>query len=285
MAANHLLSQLTRSHSASFKQALASEVETAWLAAPTTEDFGVPGPAKIVWRISSWLQRHASHWLRAAPHLSDTSLRINVEECGWEALKSAVPPPETHSNIAKGHGNLHYATVRRSECLSDAKGLANLCVTFKEHNNVALPKTRTQLRSLPVLIGLDDKRDALPLAEPADSHVTQSEQAKCKRCVNSGDDAFGDKEGKQVYHCLACSTYLHEGCMSSREGETAILHDHLEERQRQVSLLPEDLETERSGAIEQYYGEMQTERTTTSLPPWRCAECTTNRQFAMSHRR
>ncbi len=48
----------------------------------------------------------------------------------------------------------------------------------------------------------------LPLAEPADSHVTQSEQAKCRKCVNSENDAFGNKEGKQVYHCLACSTYL-----------------------------------------------------------------------------
>jgi hypothetical protein len=67
MAANHLLSQLTRSHSVSFKRALAiaREVETAWLAMPTTEDFGVP--ATIMWRISSWLQRHASHLLRTAP--------------------------------------------------------------------------------------------------------------------------------------------------------------------------------------------------------------------------
>jgi hypothetical protein len=82
--------------------------------------------------------------------------------------------------------------------------------------------------------------------------------------VNSKGDAFGDKEGKQVYHCLACSTYLHEDCMSSREWETVMLHDHLEERQL-VSLPPEDLEPERRGAIEQYYEEMQTERTTTSL--------------------
>ncbi len=52
-----------------------------------------------------------------------------------------------------------------------------------------------------MLIGLDDKRDSLPLAEPgpAESHVTQSEQAKCRKCVNSEDDALGDKEGKQVY--------------------------------------------------------------------------------------
>jgi hypothetical protein len=275
MAANHLLSQLTRSHSTSFKRALAAEVETAWLAMPTTENFGVS--AKIMWRISSWLQRHASHWLRAAPHLSDTSLRINFEEHGWEALKNAVPPPETHSNITKGHGNLHYETARRAEGPSDAPGLASLRVTFKEHSNVALPKTRAQLRSLPVLIGLDDKRDALPLAEPADSHVTQSEQAKCKKCTNSEEDAFGAKEGRQVYHCLACSTYLHEDCMSSREWETVMLHDRLEERQHQVSrsLPPEDLDTERRGAIERYYEEMQTESATTSLPPWRCAECTT----------
>jgi hypothetical protein len=42
MAANHLLSQLTRNHSTGLKRALASEVEIAWLARPTTEDFGVP---------------------------------------------------------------------------------------------------------------------------------------------------------------------------------------------------------------------------------------------------
>ncbi len=87
---------------------------------------------------------------------------------------------------------------------------------------------------------------------------------------------------KQVYHCLACNTYLHEDCMSSREWETVLLHDHLEERQHLVPLTPEDLESERSGAIQQYYEEMHTERTTASLPPWRCAECTTNRQFAMT---
>jgi hypothetical protein len=31
-----------------------------------------------------------------------------------------------------------------------------------------------------------------------------------------------------------------------------------------------------------YFEEMQTERTTSSLPPWRCAECTVSRQFAMT---
>ncbi len=61
--------------------------------------------------------------------------------------------------------------------------------------------------------------------------MTQSEQAKCRKCTNSEDDAFGDKEGKQVYHCLACNTYLHEDCMSSREWETVVLHDHLEDHQ------------------------------------------------------
>jgi hypothetical protein len=130
--------------------------------------------------------------------------------------------------------------------------------------------------------GHHDKRDSLPLAEPAESHVTQSEQAKCRKCVNSEDDAFGDKEGKQVYHCLACSTYLHEDCMSPRERGTVWLHDYLEDRQHLASLPSEDLELERRGAIEQYYEEMQTERTTTSLPPWRCADCTTNQQFAMT---
>ncbi len=104
----------------------------------------------------------------------------------------------------------------------------------------------------------------------------------CKKCVNSEGDALGDKEGRQVCHCLACITYLHEDCMSPREWETVMLHDYLEERQHSVSLPPEDLEPERSGAIQQYYEEMKTERTTTSLPPWRCAECTTNRQFAMT---
>jgi hypothetical protein len=133
-----------------------------------------------------------------------------------------------------------------------------------------------------VLIGLDDKRDSSPLAEPADSHVTQSEQAKCRKCVNSANDAFGDMEGKQVYHCLACNTYLHEDCMSSREWETVLLHDHLEDHQHLASLPSEDLEPERRSTIEQYYEEMQTARTTTSLPPWRCADCTTNQQFAMT---
>ena len=155
---------------------------------PFTEDFGVP--ATILWRISSWLQRHASHWLKAAPHLADTSLRIDFEEPGWVALRSAVPPPETQHNITRGHGNLHSETVlvRRTEGLSEAKGLASLRVIFKEHSNVALPKTRARLCMLPVLIGLDDKRDSLPLAEPADSHLTQSEQAKCKKCANSEGD-------------------------------------------------------------------------------------------------
>jgi hypothetical protein len=176
IAANHLLSQLTRSHAVSFKQALAMEVDTACLAMPTTEDFGVP--ATIMWRISSWLQRHASHWLRDAPHLADTSIRADFEEPVWGALRSAVPPPETRHSIASGHGNLHSETVRQTEGLSEAKGLANLRVLFKRHNNVALPKTRAQLCMIPVLIGLDDKRDSSPLAEPADSHVTQSEQAK-----------------------------------------------------------------------------------------------------------
>ena len=146
------------------------------LAMPTTEDFGVP--VTIMWRVSSWLQRHASHWLRDAPHLADTSLRINFTEPGWVALRSAVPPPETQHNIARRHGNLHSETVRRTEGLSEAKGLANLRVVFKKHNNVALPKTRARLCMLPVLIGLDDKRDSITLAEPADSHVTQSEQAQ-----------------------------------------------------------------------------------------------------------
>jgi hypothetical protein len=95
-----------------------------------------------------------------------------------------------------------------------------------------------------------------------------------RKCTNSESDAFGDIEGKQMYHCLACSTYLHEDCMSSREWETVLLHDHLEERQQSVPLPPEDLEPERSGAIDQYYEEMQTKRTATSLPPWRCADCT-----------
>jgi hypothetical protein len=117
---------------------------------------------------------------------------------------------ETQSDIARGHGNLHSETVRRAEGLSEAKGLATLRITFKEHSNVAsaLPKTRAQLCRLPVLVGLDDKRDSPPLAEPADSHVTQSEQAKCRKCANSKGDTFGSKEGKQVHHCLACSTYL-----------------------------------------------------------------------------
>ena len=164
--------------------------------------------------------------------------------------------------------------MRRTEGLSEAKGLANLRVVFKKHNNVALPKTRARLCMLPVLIGLDDKRDSLTLAEPADSHVThwQSEQAKCKKCVNSEGDAFGDKEGKQVYHCLACNAYLHEDCMSSREWETVMLHDHLEECQPLVPLPPEDLEPGRIEVIKQYYEEMQTERSTISLPPWRCAD-------------
>ena len=157
---NHLLSQLTRSHSASFKRAIAMEVETAWQAKPTTEDFGVP--ATIMWRISSWLQRHASHLLRTAPHLAGTSLRVDCEEATWDALRSAVPPPEPERNTANGHGNLHSETVRNAEGLSEATGLANLSVLFKRHNNVALPKTRAQLCRLPVLIGLDDKRDSLP---------------------------------------------------------------------------------------------------------------------------
>ena len=272
MAANHLLSQLTRSDAVSFKRALVAEIETMGLAMPTTEDFGVP--VTIMWRVSSWLQRHASHWLRDAPHLADTSLRIDFTEAGWVALRSAVPPPETQHNIARGHGNLHSETVRRTEGLSEAKGLANLRVVFKKHNNVALPKTRARLCMLPVLIGLDDKRDSLTLAEPADSHVTQSEQAKCQKCVNSEGDAFGDQEGKQVYHCLACNAYLHEDCMSSRERETVRLHDHLEECQPPGSLPPEDLEPGRIEVIKQYYEEMQTERSTISLPPWRCADCT-----------
>jgi hypothetical protein len=279
MAANHLFSQLTRSHSASFKRAIAAEVETAWLATPTTADFGVS--ATIMWRISSWLQRHAGHWLKTAPQLSDTSLRVDGEEAVWAALRNAVPPPETQRSTASGHGNLHSETVRNTEGLSEAKGLANLSVLFKRHNNVALPKTRAQLCGLPVLIGLDDKRDSLPLAEPVESHVTQSEQAKCRKCTNSEGDAFGAKEGKQVYHCLACNTYLHEDCMSSREWETVLLHDHLEDHQHLTSLPSEDLELERRSAIEQYYAEMQTERTPTGLPPWRCADCTTHQQFAM----
>jgi hypothetical protein len=102
IAANHLFSQLTRNHAVSYKRALVMEVETAWLAMPTTKDFGVP--ATIMWRISSWLQRHASHWLRAAPHLADTSLRIDFEEPGWVALRSAVPPLETQNDSARGHG-------------------------------------------------------------------------------------------------------------------------------------------------------------------------------------
>ena len=280
MAANHLLSQLTRSDAVSFKRALVAEIETMGLAMPTTEDFGVP--VTIMWRVSSWLQRHASHWLRDAPHLADTSLRVDFTEAGWVALRSAVPPPETQHNIARGHGNLHSETVRRTEGLSEAKGLANLRVVFKKHNNVALPKTRARLCMLPVLIGLDDKRDSLTLAEPADSHVTQSEQAKCQKCVNSEGDAFGDQEGKQVYHCLACNAYLHEDCMSSRERETVRLHDHLEEYQPPGSLPPEDLELGRIDMIKQYYKEMQTERDTISLAPWRCADCTTNQQFAMT---
>ncbi len=60
-----------------------------------------------------------------------------------------------------------------------------------------------------------------------------------------------------------------------------LLHDHLEDHQHLASLPSEDLELERRSAIEQYYTEMQTERTTTGLPPWRCADCTTHQQFAM----
>jgi hypothetical protein len=112
--------------------------------------------------------------------------------------------------------------------------------------------------------------------------LTQSEQAKCRKCGNSENDAFGDKEGKRVYHCLACNTYLHSDCMSSREWETVLMHDHLEDHQHLESLPSADLELERESAIEQYYKEMQTERTTTSLPPWRCADCTTKQQFAMT---
>ncbi len=59
-----------------------------------------------------------------------------------------------------------------------------------------------------------------------------------------------------MYHCLACSTYLHEDCMSSREWETVRLHDHLEEHQQEASPPPEDLEPERSDAIQQYYEEL-----------------------------
>jgi hypothetical protein len=105
-----------------------------------------------MWRISSWLQRHASHLLRTALHLPDTSLRVDsdCEAAVWAALRNAVPPPETQRNTASGHGNLHSETVRNTEGLSEAKGLANLSVLFKTHNNVALPKTRAQLCGLPV---------------------------------------------------------------------------------------------------------------------------------------
>ena len=251
-----------------------------WGEMPATENFGVP--AILMWRISSWLQRHASHWLLAAPHLADTSIRIDFEKDSWIALRDAVPKIETTNDIARGHGNLHSETIRRAEGLSEAKGLATLCVTFKEHNKVALPKTRAQLCKLPVLIGLDAKRDSLPLAEPADSHITQSEQAKCQKCTDTKEDAFGDMEGKQVYHCLACNTYLHEECMSSREWETILLHDHLEECQHLTSLPPDDLTPERVEKIQRYHDEMETERSATNLPPWRCAKCTASRQFAMT---
>jgi hypothetical protein len=59
-------------------------------------------------------------------------------------------------------------------------------------------------------------------------------------------------------------------------------HWHLEECQHLTSRPPEDLEPGRIDTIQQYYEEMKTERTTTSLPPWRCADCTANRQFAMT---
>ncbi len=41
-------------------------------------------------------------------------------------------------------------------------GLANLRITLKRHNNVALPKPegRAELSKLPILIGLDAKGDS-----------------------------------------------------------------------------------------------------------------------------
>ena len=41
-----------------------------------------------------------------------------------------------------------------------AMGLANLRITLKRHSNVALPKGRAELGKLPILIGLDAKRDS-----------------------------------------------------------------------------------------------------------------------------
>jgi hypothetical protein len=217
-----------------------------------------------------------------SPHLADTSLRVDFRKPNWLALANAVPPAEPTYKAATRHGNLHSETVRRTAGLSAAKGLASLQVTLKRHNNVALPKTRAQLCMLPVLIGLDDKRDSLPLAEPADSHITQSEQATCKKCEYNKGDAFDGKEGKQVYHCLACNTWVHEACMSRREWETIILHDHLEQGRQQEMFSPEDLGQERSDKIRRYHEEMETEEGATSLPPWRCAGCTDKRQFAMT---
>ena len=280
IATSHLLRQLLRSHPVNLRWALIKEVEALWAAVPRAEEFGVP--ASILWNISSWLQRHASHWLMASPHLADTSLRVDFRKPNWLALANAVPPAEPTYKAATRHGNLHSETVRRTAGLSAAKGLANLQVTLKRHNNVALPKTRAQLCMLPVLIGLDDKRDSLPLAEPADSHITQSEQATCKKCEYNKGDAFDGKEGKQVYHCLACNTWLHEACMSRREWETIILHDHLEQGRQQEMFSPEDLGQERSDKIRRYHEEMETEEGATSLPPWRCAGCTDKRQFAMT---
>jgi hypothetical protein len=263
IATNHLLGQLLRRPPGSFKRALINEVEAMWAGSPATEVFGVP--ASLLWQLSSWLQRHASHWMTAAPHLADASRRVDFRKPSWLALIGAVPPIELESRTARGHRNLHSETVRGTEGLETARGLANLRVTLKRHNNVALPKAKAQLPAVSVLIGLDAKRDSLPLAEPADSHVTDSEQAECKKCEDVKGDAFAATIGKELYHCLACNTWLHEDCMSRHEWDTITLHDHLERCQQQGEPALDDLDQEKADKLRQYHKEMELEEGATSF--------------------
>ena len=280
MAVIHLLRQLLKNHPVSLKWALIAEVEALGAAVTPTADFGVP--ARVLWSISSWLQRHAGHWLTTTPHLANASLRVDFKRPSWRALVAAVPSAEKKYSTATRHGNLHSETVRRTEGFLAAAGLATLQITLKRHNNVALPKSRAQLCKLPVLIGLDDKRDSLTYAEPADSHVTQSEQATCKICEEYKGDAFAEKDGRGVYHCLACNTWLHEACMSRREWEAITLHDHLEQDRQAGAFSVDDMDQERQDELRHYCEEMQTEAETTSVPPWRCAECMASQQFAIT---
>ncbi len=64
--------------------------------------------------------------------------------------------------------------------------------------------THRYLAKVPVLIGLDGKMGALPLAAAADSRVTHSQRAACKQCTKSENDAFGDTVGSDS--ALRCTS-------------------------------------------------------------------------------